>query len=563
MNKKKIAALVAVSIALSGCGVKRINDNMKSASQDMADVTKKLDDSFSSRPTVRFHNEQWINPKPVKIAVSAIPQKVVNCNITYKPGKAIDIYQFGQDVSTLCGIPVRVSPDAAMLVSGGGVSEGQTRQTDSVPPPIPTPDANGMIPLQGFNATAPKSQPMNTGSAGTISNIAYTGNVAGLLDSVTSRLGVSWKYEDNKIFIYYLETKQFRIDTSDAKNKLYSSIKSGISSQAGTSSSGTGSTSSGGVSGDSGTTSNAELQMSNDIYGDLKSTAESMLTPGVGRLSMNNTSGTIVVTDVPEVVRSIGEYITSENASLSKQISLSVKIYTVSLESSDELGIDWGLVYKSLSGNYGINLSNSFTNTSDAVSAGFSVLDTAKGKAGQFAGSDVILKALSEQAKVTNVKTNNIMTTNMAAVPVSVANQTTYLQSVSTSQTSNVGSTSSLNPGSVTTGTNITIMPKVSDDNSRIMLTMVMDISSLKQIRQIVSPDNTNKVEAPNIDSNSINQRVWLKPNETLVISGFDQEEKNGTKQGIGDPNNIFFGGGMKGGNKKTTSVITITPFVQ
>lgn len=161
---------------------------------------------------------------------------------------------------------------------------------------------------------------------------------------------------------------------------------------------------------------------------------------------MNNTSGTIVVTDVPEVVRTIGEYITSENSSLSKQVSLTVKIYTISLDSSDEVGIDWNLVYKSLSGNYGVNLSNNFTNSTDAISGGFSVLDTASGKAAQFAGSDILFKALSEQVNITNVKTNNITTTNMAAVPLSVSSQATYLQSVSVAQTSNVGTTSSLNP---------------------------------------------------------------------------------------------------------------------
>jgi type IVB pilus formation R64 PilN family outer membrane protein len=179
-----------------------------------------------------------------------------------------------------------------------------------------------------------------------------------------------------------------------------------------------------------------------------------------------------------------------------------------------------------------VNLSNNFTNSTDAISGGFSVLDTASGKAAQFAGSDILFKALSEQVNVTNVKTNNIMTTNMAAVPLSVSTQSTYLQSVSVAQTSNVGTTSSLNPGTVTTGTNITILPKVTSDNSKVMLTMVMDLSTLKQIRQINSPDNTSKLEAPNIDSNAINQRVWLKPNDTLIISGFEQDEKSGTKQG-------------------------------
>lgn len=560
MKLTNIAVFIAVAFSLSGCGISRINQEMRDADTAGVNVSKQLKDGFAVRPSVKFHEEQWVNPTPIKINDEKLPMAVLSCNISYKPIKSVDVYQFGQDVTTLCNIPVRITPDAAQVLSGsGGSSASQTRQTSSVPAPIPPVAVNGLAPLQSMGSTW--SSPVGVAGA-KITDIAYTGNIAGLLDAVTSRLGVSWKYEDGKIVIYYLETKRFTIDTSDAKNKLYSSIKSGISTQAGASSGTSGSSTSGGVSGDSGSNSNAELTLSNDIYGDIKTTAESMLTPSVGRLSMNNTSGTIIVTDVPEVVRTIGNYLTSENASLSKQVLLSIKIYTVTLNTSDELGIDYGLLFKSLSGNYGVNLSNTFNNSSDAISAGFSVLDTATGKAAQFAGSDFMLKALSEQVKVSDVKTQNIITTNMAAVPVSVANQTTYLQSVSTEQTSNVGSSSSMNPGSVTTGTNITIMPKVADDNSRLMLTMIMDISSLKQLRKISNADNTNILEAPDVDSNSINQRVWLRPNETLVISGFDQDVKNGTKQGVGDPNNILFGGGLSGAHKKQTFVITITPII-
>lgn len=563
MKKRKISVLVAVAIALSGCSLGRINDNMRAANDDSNEVSKKLHSDFAARPTVQFHTEQWINTQPIKLTEKNTPQKTVNCNITYKPGKAVDIYQFAQDISGLCGIPVRITPDVAIMLRGGGGSyESQTRQTSSVPAPLPgRVDSNGMVPLQALGS-ASTAMPVSSSSA-LISDISFAGNVADILDPVVSRLGLSWKIENNRISIYYLETKQFSIDTSNATSKLNSSIKSGISTQAGTSgSSGTGDSSSQGVTGNSGSNSNTELAMSNDIYGDLRKTAESMLTPGIGRLSMNNSSGTIVVTDVPEVVDQIGDYLQSENSSFSKQVKLSVKVYTISLNDSDELGINWGLVYRSLAGKYGINLSNTFANSTDAISGGFSVLNTATGSAAQFAGSDFMLNALSEQVTVTDVKTTNIMTTNMAAVPVAIANQLTYLQSITSQQTSNVGSSFSLNPGSITTGTNITILPKVAPDNAKMMLTMIMDISTLNQLRKISSPDNAQQLEAPNVDSNSINQRVWMRPNETLVMSGFEQDNKSGTKQGVGDPNNILFGGGMKGGHKKSLLVITVTPSV-
>lgn len=54
--------------------------------------------------------------------------------------------------------------------------------------------------------------------------------------------------------------------------------------------------------------------------------------------------------------------------------------YTVNTDTSDLVGIDWNLVWKSLSGKYGIKLANSSrTGSDDAITGGFSVLDTAEG----------------------------------------------------------------------------------------------------------------------------------------------------------------------------------------
>nr|ATZ71608.1 hypothetical protein [Enterobacter sp. HP19] len=137
MKMKKLSALVAVSILLSGCNIQRINKNVNAANDDIKDVSAGLHKTFETRPAVQFHTEQWINPTPIKISEKELPSKVINCNITYKPGKSVDIYQFGQDVAMLCGVPVRVTPDAAMMLAGGGASTGvntsQTRQTSTVP----------------------------------------------------------------------------------------------------------------------------------------------------------------------------------------------------------------------------------------------------------------------------------------------------------------------------------------------------------------------------------------------------------------------------------------------
>ncbi|HHH1744162.1 TPA: PilN family type IVB pilus formation outer membrane protein [Yersinia enterocolitica] len=565
--------LVCISVALlSGCAVNRINKVIDTAKQDSDRVSEMITESSKVRPTVVFNDKQWINTIPIKSATADIPAAMVNCIITYKPVRPQDVYQFGQDVTQQCNIPVRISPDAAAMLSGNSSTGGggrPTNQMSSVPAPIVPPEASGMVPLQALGTMQPGNNNSGSvsysgGAARKITDVAFSGNVARLLDIVTARLGVSWRYENGSITIFYIQTKRFDLDTTNAKYALENSQKSGLSTQSG--SNGTGSNSSGGISGSSGSNTLQTTEMSNDIYGDIQKTVESMLTPGVGRVSLNQTSGVVVVTDVPDVVRHIGEYLEDENSKLSKQILFKIVIYTITSEVSDNLGIDWDIIFKSLSGKYGINLSSASGLGSDLANGGFEILDTATGKASQFAGSQFMLQALSKQANVTDTKTLNLMTTNLATAGLLVGKQTTYLQRTSiTSLGSGTSSEpiQSLEPGQITTGTNIVIMPKVMANNEKMMLTMMMDISSLNKLRKIESVDKKESIEAPDTDSRSIPQRVWLKPGETIIMSGFEQIVKDGSKQGMGSPNNIIMGGNMSGSDKKESFVITITPILR
>ncbi|EBY7405967.1 PilN family type IVB pilus formation outer membrane protein, partial [Salmonella enterica subsp. enterica serovar Pomona] len=175
----------------------------------------------------------------------------------------------------------------------------------SVPSPVMS--SNEMKPLAMFGAEAGGATAGPSVSvARTVSDVSYTGALGGLLDLVAGRLGISWKYADGNVVFYYLETRRFDIQPADAKYALKGAVTSGLSNSTGTDSSSSGGNSNSGVSGSGGSTMSSTVEMGNDLYKDLKITVESMLTPGVGRLSLNSTTGTMMVTDVPDVVARIG-----------------------------------------------------------------------------------------------------------------------------------------------------------------------------------------------------------------------------------------------------------------
>lgn len=569
MLRKSTIAVLICSTLLQGCALQRINEVQRSAGSTADEASSLIRQAAENRPVVQFQNSQYVSPVPLPVAKYDAPREVVNCNMPYRAVKPQDIWQFSQDIATVCHIRTRVTPDAAAALGGGGGHSGSpTQRLASVPSPALPTDGN-MRPLDSFGTgTTVSTSAPSVGTSRTFSGVTYTGNLGGLLDIVTARLGISWKYEDGMVTFFYLQTARFDIEPSDAKYALTGSVVSGVSnsssSDGGTGSGSSGSSSSGGVSGESGTSLKSDVAMGNNLYDDLKSTAESMLTPGVGRLDMNKTTGTVVITDVPEVVRRVGEYLTSENKALSRQVNLKVVIYTVNTETSDAVGIDWNVIYKTLAGKYGINLAGPSGTVTDAGSVSFSVLDTATGAARQFAGSSFLFDALSKQAKVADVRTIPLMTTNMASASVVVGRQIAYLKSVSTTVYS-TGSTTlpsqTLTPGSVTTGTNITIFPKILDGGDRMMLNMFLNISSLIQLRQISS--DTEKLEAPEVDSRSVPQRVWLKPGQTVVISGLEQNVATSNRQGQLSPDNQITGGQRSGAQTRQSFVITVTPYIR
>ncbi|MHB9331425.1 PilN family type IVB pilus formation outer membrane protein [Phytobacter ursingii] len=562
--KHKLLILSAVSAFLvSGCAVQRMNEAEKNAGDTGNKVSSLIQQMGDNLPVVQFQNSQYINSTPLPKPKYNAPSKVVNCQVTYKTVKPQDVFEFAQDMTDQCHIRVRVTPDAATYLGGGGESSSRTQRLTSVPSPVM--NSTEMKPLAMFGGEAKEnSSPSTAAVSRYITDVSYQGGFGGVMDLVTGRLGVSWKYNNDEATIFYVETKRFDIDPADAKYALKGTVTSGLSNATGTDSSNSGSSSGSGVSGAGGSTMSSSIDMGNNLYKDLTQTIDSMLTPGVGRLSLNATTGTLMVTDVPDVLHRIGDYLETENDALSRQVILKVVTYTVNTNVSDNIGIDWNLVWKSINQKYGISLVNKNSNApTDAISGGFNVLDTATGSAAQFAGSSFLLDALSQQVKVADVKTNTIMTTNMAAAPVLVGQQITYLRKVTTTPYTSGNTTTlqqSLEPGSVTTGTNITIFPKILKDTDRLMLNMFMDISSLKQLRTISA--DKEKIEAPDLDTRSIQQRVWLKPGQTLIMSGFEQNQDSSNKQGVGSPDNILFGGALSGGKTKQSFVITVTPYV-
>lgn len=532
-----LASAIALSLLLSGCSsMDRINQTITQSDSDYGTAKGHLGQLSSGSP-VQDLTAQWINPVPLN-SPSQTQAQLPGCALTLTRPGDVSLAEISAFITRTCKLPVVVTPDAqAAMTTGQG-------KTEKIQGSVPAPDASGMVPLNAIGGGAPVTR--DAGSMGnTLRGVYWQGSLSGLLDNVTTRLGLSWRYEQGRISIFYVNTKTFPVMFMDSKTAFSSKVVSGTTTSSGTS----GGSSGGGMSGDVNTSQTTTMEMTSGLYNDLQNTIKAMLTPGVGRLFL--AAGMLTVTDTPRVLDAVGHYIDDRNMELNRQVVLNVKVFSVEKRRQDQLGIDWNAVFTS--GSVGGSLTSAFTDAStSAMTGGLSILD------GKFANSKAFVNALAEQANVSLVTQQASTTTNMSAVPVQVGTQQDYASQVNTDSTANVGTSTSITKSTITTGFNMTMLPYIMPNSPKIELQFSINMSDDPTSRTFTSGESS--IELMKTRLKTFNQRVILSSGQTLVLSGFQQVNNTSGKQGVGSASFFGLGGGANGQKDDTMLVILITP---
>lgn len=498
---------------------------------------------------VRHESGIWLGKDVVKLGQPALP-KIFYESAVFDMTVA-SLAELAERIGVRAGLPVKVTPDALEVAeamrggAAGPAGAGAPLPSGATLPPPP----------RGVGDARPAAATPFARSAGV--HIYYTnGNLRGLLDTAAARFGVSWKYADGAIQFFHTESRTFQINTLPGDSTFNASVTSGATSSPGSGAGGAGGAG-GGTGGAAGATNGVTANNSQNtavasklsVYGSIESVVKAMLS-SYGKVVISPATGSITVVDTPDTLDRVGAYIDNENKTLERQVVINVTVLSVSLNDSEDYGINWNLVYTTLRQKYGLTSAMPVGLDATLFSAGI-VGDS------RFAGSTAIIDALSKQGKVRRQTTASVITLNNQVVPLQVARQTSYLQSSQTTVVPQVGTTTTLMPGTVTSGFNMSILPHVLA-NGTVLLQFSTDISALNAIREVQS--GASKIETPEIDTRNFLQRVAMKSNETLIISGFEQTDDNLDRQGVGSARNVALGGGMKAASAKESIVILITP---
>lgn len=540
--------MTALSVALAGCSEM---DNMSRTIRADADIAQQhLDSQKRHQDPLVWTDKQWVNLKPIAQATSS-PQKagLPACNITVGSRDGLTLSEISGLITRICGVRVILSPE--VMAAGHGVgSAGVTRRTSG---PLPVPDDSGRIPLDQLGVAGGGQQ--TALAPATLNGLRWQGPLGGLLDNITARTGFSWRTDHGAVVFYLTETRTFQFAFLNTRVNSNASVSSGSTSSMGTSGGGDNS-----VSGDSSSSQKTTTLQDRDAYEDIRKTMETILTPEKGRYWLSESTGVLTVTDTPQVLETVSHYVDEQNREMNRQVQLSVKVLSVSNTRNEQFGIDWGLVYKSLQ-QVGATLNNAGGDIAGATSAGVSILDTATGSAPRFSGSSLLIKALSEQGDISVVTSQDSTVTNLTPVPIQMADQTVYVAGSATTTTTDVGATTTLTPGMITTGFNMTLLPLIRQAGD-VQLQVNFNLSDPPTIRSFTSKDGNSYIEMPYTKLRSLSQKVNLRAGQSLVLTGFSQDNTAVRKSGTFTPGNFFFGGGRKGEHGRSTLVIIITPLL-
>lgn len=557
-------ALTPIALALlSSCAVQRVNESFDRAEfqgRTASQYNKFLQNQQpqQNRDTVVFSNKPWVSTEPL-VTRRGLPFSL-DRNIAYRPAGSVSITDVAHLITKETGLQVIVAPDAL----NPGILSSKPAGTAARGAAQAVPDADslaGLMPtgIAGAMPGSASSLDLGFSAGGQISGLNYNGNVSGLLNQATSRLGLSWHFDPELqgVRITYFDTRTFDVWTFGDELEIESTVKSGLLTSTGNGDSGS-SNSSGGAKGESGSNQSTKSTYKTSLMSDIESNVKAMLSmQPPGRLYLSRSTGTLTVSDRPEVLNRISAYLKETNRSITRQVLFNVKVYEVNFSDSDQTAVNWSAVYKSVSGNWGFGLSNTVAGiSSEAISASGSILDTSSSP---WAGSKAVVQALSEQGRVSEVRSPSVTTLNLQPAPIQIGNVQSYVASSSTTTTASVGSSTALTPATITSGFNMMLLPKLLDKENMLLM-ITLSISSKPIFKDFES--NDSKVQTTDYDTKNVAPKVRLRSGETLILTGFDENGDDARKSGVGSPSFFGLGGGRTRSTSHSALVVLVTPIV-
>lgn len=369
--------------------------------------------------------------------------------------------------------------------------------------------------------------------------VSYQGPLSGFLDELSSRFGVWWKYENNDIYFYKYITKTFVVYSLPSNPSMNVSVGGSASGAGGSSS----------------------ISMSSSITVETWSQFESTITSMVSsdsKIVVSPSDGTITLTATPTDIKRVAKYINEQNARLSRQVAISVRILQVSLSDKDKYGLDLKATFKDTITSIGATASQGLQSADAASTLTWGIVK------GNWT-ADAIVQALSEKNRTSLVTSGTVTTLNNKPAPIQVTQKQNYISEMTKTNNGTDGDSYdiSVTTAEIETGFTLDVLPRILE-HGRMLIMFNMTLSDLLSLEQVSfgSTEENQYIQNPKVESRAFTQEVAMTSGESLILTGYEKVTSAANKTGTGSAENSLLGGEANGSKDRSVMVVILTPVV-
>lgn len=530
MKITKIAALIALaSVGAISTGCTVVDTAYDVAKDDMGNVKDSIASSRRVIPSsVQEIDGIWLGGEAFKVSEIANAPSVLRRDVSFRQVDPISVSELVTMLGIDLGMRIVLTQDAIDYTSGNSSS-----------------DNDGANPADGPGSQAAEANIFDNISQGGVpaSDIRFTldykGSVTGLLDVISSKAGLFWRYEKGQVVIMRNETKTYMIDILNGKTEFTSNM---ISDLAGAS--------------EDGGTSNSVHETKTEIkpesaWKSIEKSVQTMLSKS-GQLAFAESVGTLTVTDTPEIQNKIASYIKSINSVAGKQISVKTDVFEITSDENGKFDTDI-LALFDWKGDLNIGLDGN--KLSFGVGSNDSSADNKFSKS-----SNATLNLLRTNKNASLVTSSTLYAMNGQPTPVQQMDEIGYLKEISVTTAEGGTPSTSFTPGKTSQGFSMMLLPRIMSDG-RVSLNFAVDSSRINSIDEYGSEDS-GKIQLPNRSTNKYQQMVAVKSGHPLMIAGVERTENSANIGSKFGRKSWFLGGSQAGGKRKMMTMIVLTPYI-
>ena len=527
-----IVGILGVTVA---CSVSpEMDESMARQTENALDLKQKAAIPGTPIPddVVRVKNDIWLgDTSTIEFEGEPIPDYLeTKDGITLISNRPITLYEIGSMINKITSLSVRYAPE----LEANAISEA-----DGNPPS-----------MEDIGAQWTTSSKMI---------LNYKGPLSGLLDEVTNRFGIWWKYEKNEVYFYKFVTKTFVLYSLPTTPTMSVSV---------------------GGEGGSASISQSSSVDGLDLWGNIESSIKSMVV-SEANLVTDKANGTLTLTSTPSDIRRVAKYINEQNKRVSKQIAISVKVIQVNISNTDKYGLDLNATFNGRGDFQPVDFKNTVPGMDDAFTS------LTMGITASRWSVDAAIHALSQEGQTNLVTSGTVTTMNNKPAPIQVVKTQNYISEITKTSSGDSDSYDiSVETEEIETGFTMSVLPRILD-HGRILMFFNLTLSDLLALESVSitsgggssddssggegdesdsesssSSGDSEYIQNPVIETRGFTQEVAMKSGETLILAGYERVEDITDKKGLGAAKNNLLGGSSSAEKDRTILVIMLTPVV-